>query len=78
MSDFSSVLFGVSGRPRCLGALTFVAPRLPRLCLSYLGAQNGWMPAPDTIDPPSSDTMLALVAEQILNRKDERTCFPRI
>jgi len=23
------------------------------------------MPAPDTIDPPSSDTMLALVAEQI-------------
>ena len=29
------------------------------------GAQNNWMPAPDTIDPPSSDTMLALVAEQI-------------
>ena len=23
------------------------------------GAQNDWMPAPDTIDPPSSDTMLA-------------------
>ena len=29
------------------------------------GAQKDWMPAPDTIDPPSSDTMLALVAEQM-------------
>jgi len=32
-------------------------------------AQNDWMPAPDTIDPPS--TMLALMAEQI-GRMNER------
>ena len=36
----------------------------PPEVLLQQGAQNDWMPAPDTIDPPSSDTMLAL-AEQI-------------
>ena len=30
------------------------------------------MPAPDTIDPPSSDTMLALVAEQIVGKMNRR------
>ena len=39
-------------------------PPPPEVLLQQ-GAQNDWMPAPDTIDPPSSDTMLALVAEQI-------------
>ena len=33
----------------------------PKFCYN----KDDWMPAPDTIDPPSSDTMLALVAEQI-------------
>jgi hypothetical protein len=38
----------------------------PPEVLLQQGAQKDWMPAPDTIDPPSrSDTMLALVAEQI-------------
>ena len=39
----------------------------PHKVLLQQGAQNDWMLAPDTIDPPSSDTMLALVcvAEQI-------------
>ena len=37
----------------------------PPEVLLQQGAQDDWMPAPDTIDPPSSDTMLALVAEQI-------------
>ena len=37
----------------------------PPEVLLQQGAQNDWMPAPDTIDPPSSDTLLALVAEQI-------------
>ena len=43
-----------------------VTPPPPEVLLQQ-GAQNDWMPAPDTIDPPSSDTMLALVcvAEQI-------------
>jgi len=40
-------------------------PPPPEVLLQQ-GAQIDWMPAPDTIDPPaSSDTMLALVAEQI-------------
>ena len=34
----------------------------PLEVLLQQGAQNDWMPAPDTIDPPSSDTMLALEA----------------
>jgi len=37
----------------------------PSEVLLQQGAQIDWMLAPDTIDPPSSDTMLALVAEQI-------------
>ena len=37
----------------------------PSEILLQQGAQNDWIPAPDTIDPPSNDTMLALVAEQI-------------
>ena len=37
----------------------------PPEVLLQQGAQNDWMPAPDAIDPPSNDTMLALVAEQI-------------
>ena len=49
-------------------------PPPPPEVLLQQGAQNDWMPAPDTIDPPSSDTMvLALVAVQI-----DKTCFPRI
>jgi len=37
----------------------------PHEVLLQQGAQNDWMLAPGTIDPPSSNTMLALVAEQI-------------
>jgi len=37
----------------------------PPEVLLQQGGQKDWMPAPDTIDPPSSDTMLALVAEQM-------------
>ena len=36
---------------------------------------SDWKPAPVTIDPPSSDTMLALVAEQI-GKMNGATCFP--
>ena len=35
-------------------------PPPPEVLLQQ-GALNDWMPAPDTIDPPSSDIMLALV-----------------
>ena len=53
-----------------LSARDMVVPlgrNTPPEVLQQQGAQNDWMPAPDTIDPPSSDTMLALVcvAEQI-------------
>ena len=37
---------------------------LPPEVLLQQGAQNDMMPAPDTINPPNSNTMLALVAEQ--------------
>ena len=51
-----------------LSARDMVVPlgrNTPPEVLQQQGAQNDWMPAPDTIDPPSSNTMLALVAEQI-------------
>ena len=53
---------GLSARD--MAVLLGHTPPPPEALLQH-GAQNDWMTAPDTIDPPSSDTMLALVAEQI-------------
>jgi len=68
-------------RPRGLGvgsglsARDMVVPlgrNPPPEILLQKGVQNDCMPAPDTIDPPSSDTMLALVAEQIVGKMNRR------
>ena len=48
---------------------------LPPEVLLQQGAQNDMMPAPDTINPPNSNTMLALVAEQKgeMNGRDRKS-----